>query len=977
MASMLFLSFLLLLFPLTISSASSATCVVDERSALLQFKQSFVIDCSASANDPSAHPKVQSWELDDENYGCCSWDGVQCDEDTGRVIGLDLSHSCLYGSINSTSSLFHLVHLQSLNLAYNHFNYSNIPFGMDNLLRLTYLNLSSSSFFGQIPSSILQLSQLTSLDLSRNDQLMLKDPDFGSLVQNLTSLEELHLSWVDLSSTVPKIMANLSSLKSVHLSSCGLSGEFPAGVFQLPKLQNLDLSYNWALRGYLPEFNMTSPLQVLDLAKTSFSGVLPDSIGNLISLNAVDVSSCKFSGDFPASFGNLTQLVYLDLSFNNFQSHDFSSLSWIDKQSKVVVFGLSGIILEGEIPSYFSNLTHVTTLVLTNCRITGSIPSWIMKMTNLVYLDLSFNRLQGSIPHSISQLTRLTNLQLPSNKLQGPLPDSLFQLQNLRALNLAWNNLSGIVELDMFSRLKKLTTLRLSGNRISLLANNNNNVFLQKFRILGFASCNLSHFPHFLQYQDELLWLDLSNNNIHGQIPRWMLNTSKESLKFINLSYNFLTGFEFSPAGLPWTRVSILDLRSNMLQGSLPIPAPSIKMYSASNNNLTGEIPLCICSLKFLSVLDLSHNKLGGMLPECLGNFSSSLQLLNLGNNNFHGKIPQTHTKECKLRMLVLGYNRLNGQVPRSLRNCSRLEMLILGNNQIRDAFPAWLGALEELKVLILRSNQFHSELSSSTGSAEFPKLRVIDLSQNKFSGQLPAQCWNAMKLADLDQLAYMGTFANFLTESFSLTVNLMYSMLITNKGTELAYARILESFVAVDLSSNVFEGEIPKIIGSLKGLRLLNLSNNNLTGGIPSSLGNLAKLESLDLSQNKLSGEIPQQLAQLHFLAVFNVSHNNLTGAIPIGNQFDTFQNDSYGGNWGLCGKPTFMKCDSLGVLPPSASDLDEGEDSGSSFEFGWKSVLMGYGSGLVIGLVIGQIILSRKYEWFLKIFSVKQRRK
>ncbi|KAF3957232.1 hypothetical protein CMV_017730, partial [Castanea mollissima] len=44
-----------------------------------------------------------------------------------HVIELDLSSCNLYGSINSNSSLFHLVHLQSLNLAFNNFNYSQIP----------------------------------------------------------------------------------------------------------------------------------------------------------------------------------------------------------------------------------------------------------------------------------------------------------------------------------------------------------------------------------------------------------------------------------------------------------------------------------------------------------------------------------------------------------------------------------------------------------------------------------------------------------------------------------------------------------------------------------------------------------------------------------------------------------------------------------------------------------------------------------
>ena len=82
--------------------------------------------------------QVSSWnsrKTDD----WCSWDGVLCDRVTGHVIGLDLSSSHLYGSINSSSSLFNLVHLQMLNLADNDFNYSQIPPSIRYLSNLTYL----------------------------------------------------------------------------------------------------------------------------------------------------------------------------------------------------------------------------------------------------------------------------------------------------------------------------------------------------------------------------------------------------------------------------------------------------------------------------------------------------------------------------------------------------------------------------------------------------------------------------------------------------------------------------------------------------------------------------------------------------------------------------------------------------------------------------------------------------------------------
>ncbi|MBA0852619.1 hypothetical protein Goshw_007696 [Gossypium schwendimanii] len=55
-------------------------------------------------------------------------------------------------------------------------------------------------------------------------------------------------------------------------------------------------------------------------------------------------------------------------------------------------------------------------------------------------------------------------------------------------------------------------------------------------------------------------------------------------------------------------------------------------------------------------------------------------------------------------------------------------------------------------------------------------------------------------------------------------------------------------------------------------------------------------------------------------FLEVLNLSNNNLVGPIPHGNQFDTFDNDSYNGNLGLCGLPLSKQCvNHVGAEPPS----------------------------------------------------------
>ncbi|KAG7991809.1 hypothetical protein I3843_02G096800 [Carya illinoinensis] len=846
------------------SSGVQPLCHDDERFALLQFKESFIIDQYAS-EDPSAYPKVSSWKPDSSD--CCKWDGVECNKDTGHVIDLDLSSSCLYGSLTSNSSLFWLHHLKSLNLADNHFKSSPIPTSFRQLSRLTNLNLSASGFSGQIPSEILELSKLVSLDLYHSPLLKLQKFGLRVIAQNFTNLEVLYLDQVNISSNVPNVLANLSSLTILSLSQCDLLGEFPVGIFHLPNLQHLYLQKNIYLTGRIPEFHKTSLLKTLQLAHTNFNGELPDSIGNLKSLVEFNAFGCNFSGKIPPSLGNLT---------------------------------------------------------------------------NLYMLQLQYNRLHGSIPQSISGLVNVEILGLQSNYLSGP------------------------VEFDLFMRLKYLNVLFLSDNNISLLTKPSSNSTVPKFRMLFLASCDLAEFPEFLKNLDQLEDLDLSINKIYGQVPKWMGNLSIESLW---LEFNFLTGFNQFPANL-----KDLRLNSNMLQGSLPIPPTSISFYMISYNTLTGDIPLLICNLSSMTDLDLSGNSLSGPLPQCLGNLSDSLTIVDLHDNSFHGTIPQTFHEGKQLRIIDFSQNQLQGRIPRSLANCTKLEALNLGNNQIHDIFPFWLDILPELRVLILRFNEFYGTIGNSNRSFNFPNLHIIDLSNNDITGKLPSeyfQNWKAMQVANDEQLKYMGgenTVAMSQGDSFLETFILSLTMM--NKGMKMVYTQVPSLFIAIDLSRNRFEGEIPEAVGHLQGLNLLNISNNFLTGPIPFTLANLRKLESLDLSQNKLSGVIPQQLTELTFLSHFNVSHNRLTGPIPQGKQFDTFNSNSFSENPELCGNPLPKKCGNLeDSLPPSSSHTSE-----FSFEFGWKVVAMGYGCGFLFGAMFGQIVITKKYGWFMKTFAIGQ---
>ena len=202
-------------------------CHDDERSALLEFKERH-INRDLDAWKFDCRPKAASWKPEEGDVDCCSWDGVHCDKNTGHVIKLDLSNSCLFGSINSSSGLFKLVHLEWLNLAFNDFNSSEIPPEIINLSRLSYLNLSGTSLSGQIPSEILELSNLVSLDLSLNDgpggRLELQKPNLANLVEKLSNLEIFDLGDASIRSTIPHNLANLSSLTFVSLRNCELEG---------------------------------------------------------------------------------------------------------------------------------------------------------------------------------------------------------------------------------------------------------------------------------------------------------------------------------------------------------------------------------------------------------------------------------------------------------------------------------------------------------------------------------------------------------------------------------------------------------------------------------------------------------------------------------------------------------------------------------------------------------------------------------
>ncbi|KAL7136193.1 hypothetical protein ABFS83_10G013000 [Erythranthe nasuta] len=697
-----------------------------EKQLLLQLKNSLTYDSSLST-------KLATWH---ESTNHCQWIGVKCDNQN-RVSVLDLSNESISGGINN--NLFMLVHLQTLNLAQNTFNSIELPLGFGKLAELRYLNLSNSGFSGQIPLDFSNLTRLVTLDLSSAfySSLKLENPNLEKLIHSYTYLRELYLDGVNISakgynwcnavsSYIPNLrvlslsntyltgpfdsslrklqflsvirldgntfssnfaefFADFSDLSVLTLSSCNLSGVVPKKLFQIKSLEIIDLSGNRYLRGYLPEFdNNGGSLRNLLLSYTNFSGNLPESLGNLKMLANFDLRGCGFSGMIPGSIKNLSRLIYLDLSQNWF----IGSVPSFSLSENLTVINIHGNRLTGKIStgssSHWKGLKNLNFLDLSDNSIGGEIPSSLFALPVLKVLYLSNNSFSGSLNIS-SYSSSLEVLQLNMNNLEGSIPRFLFGLENLSSLSLASNRFSGFLELTDLHNLKNLVNLDLSYNNISVRVSEKVPIssLLPRLGSLMLASCRMNKLP-LLKNQSSLMMLDLSDNELNGEIPNWIWEVGNGFLRFLNLSNN-----RFSLLQEPYSfgNLDYLDLHTNTLRGQIPLPPPTAVFFSIANNRIFGNITSSFCNARRIQMLDLSSNSLHGRIPSCLTE-NTFMRALNLSRNKLGGRIPDSIGKMQQLESLDLSFNGLGGEIPKQIVELRFLSFLNLSYNHLVGKIP-------------------------------------------------------------------------------------------------------------------------------------------------------------------------------------------------------------------------------------------------------------------------------------------------
>ena len=121
-------------------------------------------------------------------------------------------------------------------------------------------------------------------------------------------------------------------------------------------------------------------------------------------------------------------------------------------------------------------------------------------------------------------------------------------------------------------------------------------------------------------------------------------------------------------------------------------------------NGLTGNLPIEIKNLRYLTYLNLAYNNLTGKIPPELGDIRSLL-IIDLSNNSLSGSIPPELGNLNKLGRLDLPSNDLTGIIPAELGNLDDLEYLNLSYNQLSGCIPSELGNLNKFNYIELNDN--------------------------------------------------------------------------------------------------------------------------------------------------------------------------------------------------------------------------------------------------------------------------------
>eukprot|EP00588_Corethron_pennatum_P000257 CAMPEP_0194301030 /NCGR_PEP_ID=MMETSP0169-20130528/61578_1 /TAXON_ID=218684 /ORGANISM="Corethron pennatum, Strain L29A3" /LENGTH=998 /DNA_ID=CAMNT_0039051253 /DNA_START=940 /DNA_END=3933 /DNA_ORIENTATION=- len=767
----------------------------------------------------------------------CNWKVIKCVD--CRITGISLSFQKLQGFISPE---------------------------INQLLKLTSLNLDRNSITGTIPKEIGDLDMLEYLDLSENE-LEGSIPDEFS---NLLNLKRLKLYSNSVGGSIPKKLGDCLNLLELSLYEKFLTGTIPEKIGSLTSLTFMKLERN-LLSGNIPkEIGSLINLVDLNLSSNFLTGSIPTNIGRLSKIVNLNLMENSLQGNIPREVWSLSNLVVLDLNYNNFTGSISKQIQRLAKLRELYLG--SNPLLGGAIPEEIGALVNLEYLWLDFCNLAGSMPTKIWSLSKLVELKVTNNTLKGIIPKKIGNFKSLTTLHLGLNNFEGTIPEEIEELSELNYLHLNENDFTGSIP-NTIGKLFNMKELNFGNNSMTGTIPMNIGALTSLKEMILQGNSFSGTIPKEIDGLKNLTLLNLSTNNLLGPVPSNLFQ-DLISAEMINFSRNKLIGPFFSFNGnAQRTRLRKLYLDHNYMSGTLPFflsdVMPRLEILNLANNVEKRRNDQKCFMLSKCSGFN-SLDSISGSTLVCCGDRVCSTKFYENGMEiclfgmGLRGPIPADISNLLYLIKADFSRNSLSGTVPEDLGLLSRIQYLYLSDNKLTGTLPSKIALMGNGKTIIrLNGNRFEEKLAP---------LSLCQLETSIDISRVEVMC-------PLERNALSFFFKD--TKGSSWTDS-------TGWDTEQNYCEWRyvtcnddKKITRIELSGKGLSGSISAYIGNLTSLETLDLSNNEIKGTLPEVLGKLKNLQFLRLSYNAFTGTVPDTFANLTNLTVFQLNSNQITGKI------------------------------------------------------------------------------------------------